>query len=283
MNAAQDFVEDFTGYRFDERIETYHKNVGLSFTAFKHLMRSPAHCQAYVSGKVEDSESETASRRLGRLTHLALEAHLSKSFKIEDRVACVEGRWGGDTKKKVESLRASGLEVCKPDELELAKNMAGLGPVGGVLRNPRALEYLRDGACEVSAYAIEPTTGVLIKCRPDYLRKDAAMADYKTCTDASPDGFRVQARRQKYHYQAAFYSLVISILVGKQKENFGHIAIEDSYPFETNVFVCGPETIARCQAEILQHLARYRQCQDEDSWVGYDREILPFDVEFYDL
>ena len=83
--------------------------------------------------------------------------------------------------------------------------------------NPDADLLIQDGLPEISFIAKCPETGLLLKCRFDWLRFDCIAVDVKTTRSTDPDEFVRQAGNLGYHIQEAFYTYVARLLEVKLK------------------------------------------------------------------
>ncbi len=196
---------------------------------------------------------------------------------MADKIRTVEGRWAGKIKEEVEALRAAGMEVCKPEELELSELMCA-----SVLSKKNILKFLTDGYSEPSLYWKHPEFGFLCKMRPDFLRKDAAISDFKVITDVSDDAWKMLVKKRRWLMQTAWYLSGISVITGKPQRHFVHIAIQDSYPFHVRAFEAGDNSLERVRQYNEQLCQRYAECQATGIWKGYDDDITGFELEFYE-
>jgi len=139
--------------------------------------------------------------------------------------------------------------------------------------HPYAKMLLTNGEPEVGIGGVLQTSvgEINIKFKPDYLKpKRRAIADLKTCADASIDGFTRAAADMDYHIQAAFYSDMIELMTGdKMQQTFIFIAQEKKKPFAFNLFECSPQFIGQGRYEYEMLLQLYKYCIDNDKWPGY--------------
>lgn len=92
--------------------------------------------------------------------------------------------------------------VISQDELATLHEMREM-----LLQHEKARLLLKGGKAELSIFWNHPEYGYLCKCRPDYLREDLkVIVDYKTCIDASPEGFGRAVYNFRYHNQAEWYA-----------------------------------------------------------------------------
>lgn len=186
-------------------------------------------------------------------------------------------------------LRANGVEVTLWSDVweEWQQNNPGrivLSPEGweqlhgmasAVHNHPAAGALLTSvpGAAEKSVYWIDPTTGVLCRCRPDWWRDDNLIVDLKTTEDASPEGFAKSIANWRYDVQAAYYLDGIQQATGKRPKAFVFIAVEKKPPFAVGVYVLDGETLEIGRAQYQQDLRAFSECERSGEWPGYGDKI----------
>lgn len=129
------------------------------------------------------------------------------------------------------------------------------------------------GEAEKSVYWIDPTTGVLCRCRPDWWREDNVLVDVKTTDDASPEGFAKSMANWRYDVQAAFYMDGIEQATGKRPKSFVFIAVEKKPPYAVGVYVLDSASLELGRAQYQHDLRVYAECLANDNWPGYGDKI----------
>lgn len=87
-------------------------------------------------------------------------------------------------------------------------------------------DLLNGGESELSCYHTDEETGVLLKCRSDYIHRDLGLSvNFKTSRSIKSHELRSSAAEYGYHIQTAFY---LHILGAKLKRDVGeiHVIIE---------------------------------------------------------
>ena len=165
-------------------------------------------------------------------------------------------------KEARETARAEGKVAL------LAKDAKRVDEMADVLSShTTAMRLLSDGRPEVSAYAPDEPTGLLRRCRFDWLGA-GILTDYKSCADASPDGFANAVARYGYDMQAAYY-LDIARDLGHPAEAFAFIAQEKEAPYLVEVYDLDAEFLARGRRRYRAGLERLRDCLATDMWPGH--------------
>lgn len=129
------------------------------------------------------------------------------------------------------------------------------------------------GEAEKSVYWIDPTTGVLCRCRPDWWRDDWIIPDLKTTDDASPEGFAKSIANWRYDVQAAFYMDGIEQATGKRPKSFVFIAVEKKPPYGVGVYVLDSDSLELGRAQYQHDLRIYAECVRTGEWPGYGDKI----------
>ena len=102
--------------------------------------------------------------------------------------------------------------LLHPDEWAAAHDCAK-----SVLTHPVAGDYFKDGFAEESFYAIDPGSGLLRKCRLDYLKFVGGglhALDVKTIRDASGDACMKEVGDRDYLLSAAYYLDTVALVCG---------------------------------------------------------------------
>ena len=115
----------------------------------------------------------------------------------------------------------------------------------GALDNPTCKAALRhkDRRNEVSIFAKDPRSGLILKTRPDLMiESEQTVYDVKSTQDASPQGFASECSKYAYFIQGAFYVYVCK-LAGLDIKEFNFIACEKTAPYVSHMHVLGPEAM----------------------------------------
>jgi hypothetical protein len=172
-------------------------------------------------------------------------------------------------------VEARGKYICKTPEYEAAAAMRD-----GVYRNTTARRLLSGGKAEQTIRWRDPETGVLLKCRPDYLRKDGVVVDVKTFSDLSQDSLERQIARMRYHWQSAFYLDGANRVMGTDSTMFAHLFV-DTEAFIARVVVLDDDALGKAQRELAPLIDFYAACMKSNLWPGYPDEILTVSLPAY--
>lgn len=222
------------------------------------------------------AEISSAALNFGTAFHLAiLEPHL-----FEEQVAVTPE--GIDRRTKIGKAEwaafqeeAAGRIVLSPTEAEDLEKMKNR-----VLKHPKAVQLLRGGGRpEVSAFWKDSRTGLICKCRPDFVSESGVLVDLKTTQDASPSGFARACAKFRYHVQAAWYSNGWQIASGNTPKAFVFVAVEKTPPYGVGVYILAPEALEqgwRVAHQNLQEIKEWMDAAHQWDWLenwGYSEEI----------
>lgn len=271
-------MEIKTGIYPDLTNEQYHASSGISKSGLAILVeKTPLHYWAAYLDPDREPRVETKAFKIGAAGHkLILEP---EDFDNEYAVLpqAIDALHGATKIKKeyIEKLENKGLTDLKISEYKDICKMAQR-----VKDHPEAGVLLSSGKAEQSFYWIDPDTGVLCKCRPDYWIPDIVIPDYKTTKDARDDKFSRSCADFTYHIQAAFYSDGVAALTGEQL-NMPFIAQEKESPYALNVFWIDPPDVSMGRDQYKRALDIYAECVENDNWPGYKPTIRTISLPRY--
>lgn len=227
----------------------------LNKSAAMHLLRSPAHFQAYL--QAERKETPAFNRGLAMHAKLAGERDtVAVAPDVDRRTKIGKEAWAAF------QLEAAGKIVVTPDVDLQTDRMAE-----AIARNGIAGEYLRTGEHELSIFF--DFDGVACKARIDCLLGDA-IVDWKGAADI--EAFARSAAAYHYDLQAAWYSEAARAVTGKALP-FVFVVVEDAPPYGVKVFQAGETMLERGLHNMRRCVDLYRQCKQANDWPGYPAEI----------
>lgn len=259
-----------TGVIPDLPMPDYLAAKGVSQSMLKLLAKSPSH----LKYSVEHPAPSTPDQIIGTITHVAV-------FELDQLESCCHVKPGsyqdsktGDWKKwngnatpcKDWLLAHKDRPVISQDDYTTV-----LGIRDSVAVHPAAALALRNGKAEQSLFVEDPETGLLLKCRSDWMSGNAC-ADLKTCLDASPAGFAKTIANYGYDIQGAL-TLDICKLLDLGKEHFIFIAAEKEPPYAVGVYQLDEESIEIGRQKYRRLLTHYLQCVTAKKWPAYSQNI----------
>jgi hypothetical protein len=257
--------------------EAYHRLPELSSSQAKAINESPAKFN-YWRGKVRPPKSEYD---VGHAVHAKV---LGKGADIVEIPADLLSSDGGvrsnAAKEWVENVRLEGRVPMKASELRPINEAAE-----AVLRHDHAAAlFSQPGSPEVSVLSTDPTTGVPVRARFDYLplpRQPIAKAvDLKTSRDASPRGFAKAVHDFSYDLQQEWYRHVYRLATGEEIE-FAFVVVEMEPPYLVAVYNLSDAFMDMGRAKGAQAREVYAECMRTGVWPGYDPEVITLEPPFW--
>lgn len=235
----------------------YHSGPGISCTGLKKIAVSPAH---FKRGEFK----QTPAMAMGSATHSAI---LEPESFAKQFVTLPAGK---------DRRSAEYKAMCAShgtDNVLVSADSFQIGAMQSAVRaNPVANKWLyqEPGRNELSVYAKDPETGVLVRCRFDRLLDRGFSPDLKTTTDASPRGFSNAIAKYGYAFQAAFYLDTYFWATGDVLDGFGFIAVESKAPHNVMCYRLDDESIEVGRNQYRSALNTYANCLESGIWEGYD-------------
>ena len=245
----------------DISIHEYHSLTdSVSCSGLKHLLRSPAHFQAYLRGCRDSGD------KIGSAFHSAvLEPDV---FNATYGVSCTARR-GKSYTEFVEQ---------HPDRTILTD--AEFSSVKGMLKaliqfsDFPLWKALRASEREKSVIWTDEETGVKVRVRFDAILAPYAIFDLKSTTDARPEQFLKQAIRLDYDLQAAIYSEAAYRHTG-EKLPFNFVAAETAEPHGIFMLTADESMLENGRRKFRRALETYKRCTDTGQWPGYTNAVQP--------
>ena len=231
----------------------YHADrLSLSHSGAKTLLKAPALFRHEQQSPVVKSIFDFGSA-----------AH-AKVLGVGDPVAVLEfdDRRTKAYKEAVAEARAAGHVPILRKEADVVDQMADK-----LAEHRLAMELLSDGRPEVSAYAEDPDTGVMLRCRFDWLGT-SILVDYKSAASSDPNWFRRKAPEFGYHQQHAWY-LDLARAAGHPAEAFCFIVQMKDPPFLVTVVELVERAAQRGRDLNRRAVDLYARCATTGTWPGY--------------
>lgn len=148
-----------------------------------------------------------------------------------------------------------------------------IGARDAVLLHPDASGYFQHGCAETSYFAIDPETGELIKCRPDYdrIEYDGMIVDVKSTADASGAGFGRFATRFRYDVADPWYCDTANLALGVKDAavKFGFVAVQSVPPHAVGVYYVRPDDRLTGRAMGRRDLRCINRCRQSGYWPDF--------------
>ncbi len=245
----------------DISIQEYHSLTdSVSCSGLKHLLRSPAHFQAYLRGNRDSGD------KIGSALHSAvLEPEV---FNSTYGVSCTARR-GKSYTEFVE--QHPDRTILTDAEFACVKGM-----LKALIQFPDfpLWKALRAAEREKSVVWIDEETGIKARVRFDAICAPYAIFDLKSTTDARPEQFIKQAVRLDYDLQAAMYSEAAYRHTG-EKMPFNFVAVETAEPHGVFMLPADESMLENGRRKFRRALATYKRCMETGQWPNYTNAIQP--------
>ncbi len=262
---------DLLGWHQHFPNEEYHRAPGISKSTLDKVHKSVDH---WLHGE----RKETQAMVFGTAVHSAV---------LEPWTWPGEYLLGPDADKRskewkeaVAQADADGLTILTQAQhraVEQARDAVFSHPTAGPL-------FKHDGIAEGSLWVEEPNTGLLAKCRPDYLVRDLNMVvDLKTTKDASPtrDGFPRSCGTYRYDVQSRWYTDLLEEHHG-EPFTFKFVAVESEPPYAVGVYDIDQESLDRAKFQYMLDLAKIVDyLEHEETWLGYSPDLETISIPKY--
>jgi hypothetical protein len=143
---------------------------------------------------------------------------------------------------------------------------------------PTCQDLFSDGMAEQSAWWLDPETGLLCKCRPDWSRA-GFLVDLKTTTNASPAGFARAVERYRYHVQAAYALDGWPTAGGDAMDQFIFVVVEKMPPHVIGLYDLSAARLDAARDLYRRDLATAADCLTRQHWPGYPTDIVTLPVD----
>jgi len=232
--------------------DSYHNSNGISKSGLDLIDRSPAHY------KWPKKRSSTRNMEVGTAIHAAIlePERFDKEYVLVD---CDKR----NVKEYKEAVKANPLGA----EMTLSKPEADnvLGMRESVEDNLEAMTHLRSkGKAELSAFATDPETGVILRARYDWITDDGIVVDVKKTQDLRK--FSRSVSDYRYHVQEAVYRHVYKLITGDDLQAFYFLAVEEESPHSNKMFLLDDLALEIGQHYFRKNLRQYAECINSGKW-----------------
>lgn len=235
--------------------EDYHSSEGYSNSFLTAVLRSPAHAMSRGKWK------STRNMEIGSAFHSStLEPDL---YKRDYRIVECDARTSSLYKQACKDHPSAQV-------LTIGEHETVQGMTAGVYRNAKLKEIIElPGSPEVAFFAVDPDTGLPIKCKFDWLTDCAISLDLKKTQDARAFAFSKSIYTYMYMMQDAFYRHVYKCATGEDLKEFYFGAVEEQRPHASNRWRLGPESRKKGDALFREALITLAVCLDRGEFPAY--------------
>jgi len=249
--------------------DAYHSGEGISKSGLDLIAKSPLHYWSKYLDPDREQQEPTPAMLLGTAIHSAV---LEPDKFANDYIVFPKiDRRTKEGKAYYDELvaQAAGRTIITADDYQTCTTIQT-----NVRQHPAAQVLMQAGEPELSVYWRDEETGVLCKCRPDWMNYKAnTIVDVKSTDDASPDAFTRSIVKYGYHVQAAWYLDGFKAATGTAPKAFIFAAFEKARPFATAFYYADADMIEVGRQAYRERLATYASCLKRDVWPGYPQQL----------
>ena len=257
----------------------YRRIKAVNYSGLKLFADCPLYFWEQYLNPDREPETESPALRIGRAGHMRILEGAEIYHNTYIKEASFDKRTKAGKEAHKEWLANIGnREPLPADEWDMIERMAT-----AVLGSPLASALVEGagGYSEEVCQAIDPETGMLLKCKADRIATvngKTYVVDLKTCSrrygGAGQDGFGKSVAKFKYHWQAAFYSdLITASGDWGPVENFIFVVVEKEPPHAVAIYECDEQLLETGRRQYREALQRFKECQEKDQWPGFDQQI----------
>lgn len=250
----------------------YHATEAMSYSGTKKMLRSPQH---FLLARQQPSEP-TAAMIFGKAVHCGALEPERFATTVVCAPDCNTRTNAGKAELAAFEAEHAGAIILKPGDFDRARRC-----VDAVLAHPMARELMAGAQREVSLFWFDGKYGTPCKARLDLL--NGHIADIKTTTDASPEGFARQAAQLLYHVQAAFYNSGLEHVANTSMDFFANIAVESEPPHAVACYTIPGNAVLAGARLMNTALERYAAALKTGEWSGYPTELYALKFPKYAL
>lgn len=252
----------------------YHARPELSSTEARLILESPAKYR----WKKDNPPLITPSKKfdIGTAVHSRVLGTGYDVVVIPDEILASNGAVSTKAAKEfVAEAREAGKVPIKQADFDLID-----GSAASILAHPGARQLFAQPAdAEVSVFATDPSTGVLVRARFDFLPTVARLGapsrvgvDLKTAMDASPDGFTKSIANYNYDVQRAWYLDALMWETGETAEMV-FVAVEKEPPYLVGVYQLPTIWVEMGKTKARVARETYARCIESGVWPGYGDDV----------
>ena len=267
--------------------EEYFALPEMNNSSLKDILRSPA----YFKWRQETPREATKAMLTGTALHCAVlepDEFMKRYAILPDNAPARPTEAMLNAKKPSESsqervqfweqfnIMAGGKTIISNEEA------AEYLHIGTLIRTHPELSVMFDkGKAEQVIIGKDPETGIMCKCKPDYLTQVGnykVMIELKSTDDARVNAFMRTVMNFGYFQAAAFYPDVMTWAGLSRPDLYLIVAFEPNPPYGMKIYEVPQEAYEYGQRQYRKALDLYAYCLQNDEWPNYDTEITPLNL-----
>lgn len=246
----------------------YHADAALSSTGGRRLLEVvPAQWLYEMENR---STASTDTFDLGKAVHSILLGAGAPLFDLG-----VNEIRSNDAKTARKEAWDRGEIPLRSKDYDLAYRVAD-----AVFRNPRAAELLAVGEPELSAWALDPLTRMMLRARADWVQWIASdmvvIVDVKKTSTLGPGQFRKSVASFGYYFQQAWYQYVFGLL--GIRVAFLFLAIPEDPPHLPFLVELKESAVELGDIQVRRAIDVFAECQTSGIWPDHGDVIHEIDI-----
>jgi hypothetical protein len=275
-----DFKPDTEGLFLNVPMDVYQAAPGESKSALNVLMDSPLDYYRWKTGLIK--REETDAMRLGTILHLSAVERTVAKFHVRPETYGPENKpWNANAKECKAWIKAhADAPIYTAERAKFIESVSGY-----VANHPKASGLLSGGHAEVSCFARDPETGLMLKGRLDYIIPGDdywTVPDLKSTIDASTRAFERTVFKLRYYVQAGMYRKILKLL-GVPDVRYYLVALETGQLPKLNVKELNPRAMEQGEVELKEALQTLIECRKSGVWPEWIDESATGAIQHIDL
>jgi len=267
---------------FKVSIDDYHAGPGVSKSQLDKIAKSPLqfwHSEANPTNPTKAMILGSATDTY-RCSQKEFDENYLVIKKISRSTTAGKTYWAEQSEK----AEAEGRTIlCEEPHKELADLKTIKAICHALAEHPVASNLTTSGS-QVSFYWKDAETGLLCKCRPDFMPVDGVLVDLKVTHDPSPNAFKRSIGNYRYHAQDAFYIEGVNQAINQAQLSialpsyFVFVAVQSEAPYDIGIYRL-PEQARQLGTDCFRKdLRTYKECSVNDRWPGLCTQIIDLDL-----
>jgi len=270
--------------------DDYHQLLEISNTDTKLIAQSPAHYYAARLDPERIEKEPTPVLIAGRILHTAIlePDNFNSKFVVvpEDAPKKPSVTQINAKNPSEESIRSIiywdefNIQYGNKTIIKYEDQIKYQKIANSIRSHPELRGFMEGGMAERTFIAVDPDTGVRLRCRPDMINSIngyTVAIDIKSCEDARPTAFAKASYNYGYFNQDAFYRDVIELSGWGKIDLFLFAAFEKEPPYAVKLYQSTDSAISRARSVYQQQLRIAAECLATDCWPAYDTDIETLD------
>jgi hypothetical protein len=280
MEFLTQFKPNTPGAFLNVPMDVYQAAPGESKSSLDLLVDSPIDYRRTKDGLIP--KEVTDAMEFGTILHGSVFEGQRSSYHVRPATYSEDFKpWNGNAKLCKDWLDAhQDKPVLTADRAAYVKSATEY-----VRSHPKCAELINGGHAEVSCFAYDEETGLLLKGRMDYVipgEQFFTVPDLKTTADASTEEFRGTISKRRYHVQAAIYRRILRAL-GAPDVRFYFIALQTRALPKVNVRELNPRAMDLGDTVLDDDLMTLKACRESHRWPEWRDESPTGAVQHIDL